>query len=824
MKNNFILILIFSLIFATNFAQAFNFKTKNIEISENGNLILADEGMALSSNKDLEISANKFEYYKDLDILKTFENGKLFIKSKGLIVKFDNSIIDQKNSKIEANGNVNILYDDKGLLIKSDRITYDQIKSEIKASGNVNIEQLDRNLKINTKDINFNVQSNHIKSDFETLIEDNLKNIYIVEKFSFEIDKNILKMENLKFKSIDNNTFTTSLAFINTQTNRLFGKDVSVTLNNKYFDKNNDPRLKGNSVINNDESTTLTKGIFTTCKKRDGCPPWQLTAEEIQHDKKKKIINYKNALLRVYNVPVMYFPKFFHPDPTVKRRSGFLIPTISNSPNSDNYLNTPYFLAIAENKDATFSPRFYNNDKILLQTEYRQVNYNSNHISDFSFFTEKNKNSKNHFFYDYKKTLSLEKFSNSGIDFKIQKTSNDTYLKTNKISSNLISDINILENSLGVNLYSNDLSIDVDATIYEDLNKNNNDRYEYILPKLNLIKKIDNKTGLNGDFSFRSRNQIRNYNTNVFEKTNINDLIFSSYPNITKKGFYNNFEFLIKNSNTDSQNSSNYKENGNISLTSIFQYNSSLPLIKESDKHQKIFKPKFALKVAPPHTKDERDRDARIDVNNIYSLTRATDNDTTEGGLSLAYGSDYSIFNKEKSREVFNFKLANNLRIEENLDLPKKNQIGQKTSNFFSEITYNPNEFFTTKYNTSIKNNLSDIDYENFISEIKINNLITTFDYLNENNTYDRNSYLTNTTKYTLDKFNSLSFSTRENKTANLTEYYNLMYQYKNDCLAASIEYNKDYYTDRDLKPTESIFFKLSIIPFGETSSPNLTN
>ena len=50
------------------------------------------------------------------------------------------------------------------------------------------------------------------------------------------------------------------------------------------------------------------------------------------------------------------------------------------------------------------------------------------------------------------------------------------------------------------------------------------------------------------------------------------------------------------------------------------------------------------------------------------------------------------------------------------------------------------------------------------------------------------------------------------------------MYQYKNDCLAAAIEYNKDYYSDRELKPTESIFFKLTIIPFGQTNSPNLKN
>ena len=55
-----------------------------------------------------------------------------------------------------------------------------------------------------------------------------------------------------------------------------------------------------------------------------------------------------------------------------------------------------------------------------------------------------------------------------------------------------------------------------------------------------------------------------------------------------------------------------------------------------------------------------------------------------------------------------------------------------------------------------------------------------------------------------------------------LIEFYNLVYQYKNDCLAASVEYKKEYYSDREIKPEESVFFKLSIIPFGSTSSPNL--
>ena len=177
-----------------------------------------------------------------------------------------------------------------------------------------------------------------------------------------------------------------------------------------------------------------------------------------------------------------------------------------------------------------------------------------------------------------------------------------------------------------------------------------------------------------------------------------------------------------------------------------------------------------------------------------------------------------------KNIEIFQIKLANNIRMEENEDLPRSSQLGAKNSNFFGEISYNPSQILSTKYNASTKNNLTEINYENLNVSISLNNFVTTFDYLNENNSSETKSYLTNTTKLNFNDENSIKFSTRENKSSNLTEYYNLIYEYKNDCLAASIEYNKDYYSDRDIKPEENLFFKLTIIPFGQTSSPNLKN
>ena len=789
MKNNlYFLIILLTFFENLSFAENYRFETSKIDIVNDENKIIATDGTAYSNDNNIEIKAKKFEYFNEIDFLKAF-SGSAFIKSDNLVINFD---------QIELNKNNSI----------------------ITASGNVKIIDTDKELEINSKQIIFNKDQGIIQSPDDSILKDKFKNIFETKSFSYDTKKNILKIKKANFKDTENNNFFVDLAYVNIQSEKLFGKDIIVNLNNKSFNKDNEPRLKGRSISYENQKSIIKKGVFTTCKKRDDCPPWELSAEEILHDKKTQIISYKNAWLKVYDKPVVYFPKFFHPDPTVKRKSGFLIPTLKSSPNADNFLSLPYFHVISSNKDLTFTPRLYSDNKILFQSEYRQENSDSSLISDFSIFKEKDAGSKNHFFYNFSKKFDFLNFDNSLFNFKLEKTSNDTYLKANKINSPIINSYDVLENNFQVELSKEDLSIDTEFIAYESLDKDKSDRYEFILPKLDISKKIVNNSDLDGEFNFNSSNLIKNYQTNIFEKININNLIFNSNPKITNLGFYNNYDFIIKNVNSDSQNSKNYKENENYYLSGLFQFNSSFPLIKEMDNQQNVLKPKISLKIAPNDTKNLRSDTNRLDVNNLFNLDRVASNDTLEGGVSLAYGNDFTIIDKDNSRQILSLKLANNIRLKENDDLPTNNQVGLKTSNFFSEIEYSPNEILKTTYKNSFKNNAKDVTYENFITEISLNNFVTTFDYLNENNTSDENSYLKNTTQYVINDSNNLLFSTRINKKTDLTEYYNLMYQYKNDCLAASIEYNKDYYEDSDITPEESIFFKLTIIPFGASSAP----
>ena len=177
------------------------------------------------------------------------------------------------------------------------------------------------------------------------------------------------------------------------------------------------------------------KKVFTSCGINEDCPPWSVQAEEIIHDKNKKQIEYKNAFIKIYDWPVLYLPKFFHPDPTVKRQSGFLKPQINDSSILGSSVYTPYFKVFSENKDLTLRPTIFDSDIYMLQAEYRQENKNSSFMGDIGFATgykstlQNNKNSLSHFFANFNKDLKLPNFLTSSLNSSIRKVSNDTYLK-----------------------------------------------------------------------------------------------------------------------------------------------------------------------------------------------------------------------------------------------------------------------------------------------------------------------------------------------------------------------------------------------------------
>ena len=154
------------------------------------------------------------------------------------------------------------------------------------------------------------------------MLSDYFLNKVISSDFVYHHNEKKFKTSSAKLIDKDSNEYKIGITLIDLNLNKIAAKDVQLYFSeNGNFGKNS--RLKGNFMLADNDLTIIEKGIFTTCKPRDDCPPWTMQSEKITHNKNKKIIEYKNAWLKLYDRPVFYFPKFFHPDPTVKRQSGF---------------------------------------------------------------------------------------------------------------------------------------------------------------------------------------------------------------------------------------------------------------------------------------------------------------------------------------------------------------------------------------------------------------------------------------------------------------------------------------------------------------------
>ena len=123
------------------------------------------------------------------------------------------------------------------------------------------------------------------------------------------------------------------------------------------------------------------------------------------------------------------------------------------------------------------------------------------------------------------------------------------------------------------------------------------------------------------------------------------------------------------------------------------------------------------------------------------------------------------------------------------------------------------NKNLNLNYEFSVNHDLDEFQYNAFGTTFSKNNFVTTFNYVEENGVIGSTNILENKTTFNFDEQNFITFRTRENRKIDLTEYYDLIYEYRNDCLTAGIKYNKTYYKDRDLEPTEDFMFSIKLVP-----------
>jgi LPS-assembly protein len=118
--------------------------------------------------------------------------------------------------------------------------------------------------------------------------------------------------------------------------------------------------------------TEFENGKFTPCQSDGGTPPlWCISAARIIHDQEAATLTYQDAYFQIYGQPIFYLPYFQSPDPSVKRKSGFLTADYGHSSTLGYITGIPYFFNLAPNYDVTFEPLYMSEQGLFLKGEWR---------------------------------------------------------------------------------------------------------------------------------------------------------------------------------------------------------------------------------------------------------------------------------------------------------------------------------------------------------------------------------------------------------------------------------------------------------------------
>jgi LPS-assembly protein len=739
---------------------------------------------------------------------------------------------------------VNISYSQQNDIynFSADKLTYSQDNNIIEATGNV-VAKNQEGKQISADKIIYNKTSQLLKTFGNSKFIDIKNRTLTADNFEYDLEKKIISAQDkVKFLDDYKNIYYFSKLNADDKFVEIIGYDLNSDLNKEKFESNDkfnefvEPKLSGKEVSIKENITIIKNGKFTSCKstnEKEGCPFWNLNANLVTHDKEKKEIIYKHATLDLNNVPVLYTPYFSHPDPSVKRKEGFLAPSFGSlSSDIGSIVKIPYFYPVSQSADFTISPVYYFKQNPLLLGEYREK-YKNGDLSIEGSFTQGYKTitssqtdgSRNHLYGNLNLNFADKILDQSEFNAKTQRINNPTYLRVNKINStndgfkkNLVKENETkLTNEIYLNSFGKNESLNFKTATYQNIETSKtSDQYEYLLPEIAYSKyNLMNNNNLNFTSNFKGFNT----NTNQNKTTFINNLDYA-----TTEAYNTNlgigYKFLTKINNINYY--SDYKspkENLNNQINPIVGFDTSLPFAKLSKESEQYLIPRILTRYSPGKMTNATSNDTTLNTDNLFSINRMNSDELIEKDLSFNIGIDWTlkekIINKNNPSQA-GISIGQVIKFNEDLDMPTNSSLQNKNSDLVTKANYlSPGNFDVTLKNT-LDNGFNhvyynDLNLKTFLKQGEVN-----FNFYEKNSHIGNQRYANaNLTSY-LTNNTTLRISTDRNLKTDLTNSHNLGIENENECIKYGFYFKKNYSSDKDLKPATSVFFGVTLLPFGD--------
>ena len=596
-------------------------------------------------------------------------------------------------------------------------------------------------------------------------------------------------------------------------------------------------RIVGSSATHiNANRTEIKNAVYSPCslcKDDPNKPPfWQIKAVKITHNKKTQTINYRDAWIEFFGLPVFYTPYFRHPDPMVKRKSGFLFPTLRNSTDLGTRLITPYFINISPTEDATITPIIATKSSPILSAEYR--NRLKNGTLDIEGSLKRNSNDSDHlstekgYFGLRGHTLVKGRFDINQAwrwGFDGNGTTDDTYMRRYGFN-----DTSSLKSQVYAESFKNRSYFSAKMQAFQSLEEGvDSGEIPLILPLIdfNLVGKKDRFGGsTNFDFNLLSLTRDKGTDTRRLSARSM-----WQRPLIGPLGDLYNISFGL---NTDlyhvnGLNMSDSEPNYNgfsqrFTPEAAFEWR--MPFAKSDGNTSHVIEPIASLMLSPyggnsDKIPNEDSIEMEFDDTNLFRLNRFSGLDRVEGGLRLIYGLKWGAFKKNGSKS--NIFIGQSWRPKVDDTYAKGSGLEDKFSDIVTRMEVSPRQYLKATYRGRV-----DIDdFSSKRNEIGLSAGVPAFriasNYIymegQTDSEFTGREELELITTSQIDRYWKSGFNATSDMDAGEMRTAGMYFTYEDECVVFTTKINRSFFTDRDLKPTDSIIFSLVLKTIGEVST-----
>ena len=641
-------------------------------------------------NNQSQINKNLFEDEGILSFIKSFDNSNSAIID--LVIKKDNDnlssnqYIKGSQSFFEDSDNISEVDDDK--ITKHSEDKFEKKSTKIDINNQNNFESINQqNYKINdnsfneigaikgTKNSNLdNSQIQKIKQEKKGMIfsaqkvsiDNELQTLIATGNVKLELDNIKLSSKEIIYYKNKDEIHAKGNVFLQDENGNFHnGEDLILKnqtsnfyLSNIYAQLADGSQMTARNVVSENKNEIKYKGTKFTpcnCKLNEGeTPLWHFSARETRVNNDTHTIHHDGVTMHLLNFPILYTPTFAHPDWTVKRKSGFLTPSISVGKETGITWKQPYFLNISNSQDYTITPIIFSKSGYLTDIEYRSITENSNLKANIiggivDTFKEQDEEVISGF-------LTFDSISENNWRTKIilQDSSEDSFLRKYKLTNETI-----LKSSLSTQKLNDDSFSSVELYKIGSLSRETeNDNSPLVLPSIKYER----------NFDIPLRNTFGKLEMSVLELDDDEGHDLFRYSNkLTahrklklKKGISFIETSISGNFYDISKNKSNPNNIGKInSINSFISFGWEDYLPTKVFQNQSILKPQIqaVLINGSDHVNHIPNRDAldyRLDETNLFIPHRPLGNDLTLPGGRIDYGIT-NFINNENSVNFTSF-------------------------------------------------------------------------------------------------------------------------------------------------------------------------